>query len=146
MAQRALHVGLIPALNSFTMILSDLNKEIAAEVPDRNEKLLKELNAVRAPFFTRPSSFTFQYPSSLPFIFHFSTLSLPSSHTSSILSLSPQLYLLTGTCCLLDPQLVQDTSQFYITQSVWIDLQDDVCVWSRDVSGFPASVQQMGAN
>jgi hypothetical protein len=74
-AQRALHVGLIPALNSFTMILSDLNKEIAAEVPDRNEKLLKELNA---------------------------------------------LYLLTGTCCLLDPQLVQDTSQFYITQSVWI--------------------------
>ena len=53
-AQRALHVGLIPALNSFTTILSDLSKEIAAEVPDRNEKLLKELNAVRAPFFTQP--------------------------------------------------------------------------------------------
>ena len=28
--------------------------------------------------------------------------------------------MLTGTCCLLDPQLVQYTAQFYITQSVWI--------------------------
>ena len=30
------------------------------------------------------------------------------------------MYMLTGTCCLLDPKLAQDTAQFYITQSVWI--------------------------
>jgi hypothetical protein len=74
-AQRALHVGLVPALNSLTKILSDLGKQISAGLPDQNEKLLKELNA---------------------------------------------MYMLTGTCCLLDPQLVQDTAQFYITQSVWL--------------------------
>ena len=56
-AQRALHVGLIPALNSFTKILSDLGKEIAAEVPDRNERLLKELNGVREPSVPAFSSF-----------------------------------------------------------------------------------------
>ena len=44
--QRALHVGIIPAINTFTKILSDLGKQIAANVPDCNEKLLKELNAV----------------------------------------------------------------------------------------------------
>ena len=39
-------MGLMPALNSFTKILSDLGKEISADMPDRNEKILKELNAV----------------------------------------------------------------------------------------------------
>lgn len=44
--QRALHIGLIPASNTFTKILSDLGKQIGAEL-GHNEKLLKELNAVR---------------------------------------------------------------------------------------------------
>ena len=47
--QRALHVGVIPAVNTFTKILSDLNKQIGAQIGAElggNEKLLKELNAV----------------------------------------------------------------------------------------------------
>ena len=52
-------------------------------------------------------------PSSLPPSLHF--------------HLSPQMYMLTGTCCLLDPQLVQYTAQFYITQSVWIMRILDKC-------------------
>ena len=43
--QRALHVGVIPAFNVFTKVLSDLNKQISADLGDK-EKLLKELNAV----------------------------------------------------------------------------------------------------
>lgn len=46
--QRALHIGVIPAINTFTKILSDLGKELGAET-SRNEKLLKELNAVSSP-------------------------------------------------------------------------------------------------
>ena len=47
--QRALHIGVIPAVNTFTKILSDLNKQIGAQIGAElggNEKLLKELNAV----------------------------------------------------------------------------------------------------
>lgn len=44
--QRALHVGLIPAVNTFTNITSELHKQQQAKVSGRDEDLLKLLNAV----------------------------------------------------------------------------------------------------
>ena len=68
--------------------------------------------------------------------------SSPSPPPPSPLPLRPppspsyQMYMLTGTCCLLDPQLVQYTAQFYITQSVWIvhylEKCHQVCVYLSD--------------
>lgn len=43
--QRALHVGLLPAMNTFSTTLSDLNKQLEANIAGQ-EKLLKDLNAV----------------------------------------------------------------------------------------------------
>ena len=40
---------------------------------------------------------------------------------------SLQLYMLSGTCCLLDPQFVQYCCEFYVTQAVWITRQLDSC-------------------
>ena len=37
--------------------------------------------------------------------------------------------MLAGTCCLLDPLLVQYCSEFYITQAVWLTkLLEDHCI------------------
>lgn len=49
--QRALHVGLIPATNTFTQTSSDLGKQLAAKLSGgvANDKL-KELNAVCQSF------------------------------------------------------------------------------------------------
>lgn len=42
--QRALHVGLLPAVETFTTTASELGKQIQAKIGE--EKLLKDLNAV----------------------------------------------------------------------------------------------------
>ena len=42
--QRALHVGLIPAIDTFSKTISDLNKQIQAQLG--GEKILKDLHAV----------------------------------------------------------------------------------------------------
>ena len=44
--QRALHVGLIPAVNTFTNLSSELHKQQQAGVSGRNEDMLKLLSAV----------------------------------------------------------------------------------------------------
>ena len=44
--QRALHVGLIPAINTYTNVLSELHKQQQAKIPGRNEEMLKQLGAV----------------------------------------------------------------------------------------------------
>ena len=43
--QWALHVGLLPAMNTFSHTISDLNKQLEANIAGQ-EKLLKDLNAV----------------------------------------------------------------------------------------------------
>ena len=42
------------------------------------------------------------------------------AHHIILLPLSLQLYQLSWTCCLLDPQFVQYCCEFYVTQAVWI--------------------------
>lgn len=44
--QRALHVGLIPAVNTFTNLSSELHKQQQGGVAGRNEDMLKLLSAV----------------------------------------------------------------------------------------------------
>ena len=44
--QRALHVGLLPAVNTHTHVASELHKQTQAKIPGRNEEMLKQLSAV----------------------------------------------------------------------------------------------------
>jgi hypothetical protein len=44
--QRALHVGLIPAVNTFTNLSSELHKQQQGGVSGRNEDMIKLLSAV----------------------------------------------------------------------------------------------------
>ena len=55
--QRALHVGLLPAVETFSKTASDLGKQIQAKIG--TEKLLKDLNAVSESAHSRiiPNSF-----------------------------------------------------------------------------------------
>ena len=88
--QRALHVGLLPAVESFTTTASELGKQIQAKIGE--ERLLKDLNAVSVDshslvlgqFSLLLSSYllfpSFHPPSSL-------LLSPPSSLSSTLLPL-----------------------------------------------------------
>ena len=82
--QRALHVGLLPAVETFTTTASELGKQIQAKIGE--EKLLKDLNAVSEDSHGLVSGqnparpFSLLLPSYFPF--------LPFSHFSSVLHLS----------------------------------------------------------
>lgn len=131
--QRALHVGLLPAVETFTTTASELGKQIQAKIGE--EKLLKDLNAVSEDSHGLVSG---QNPGhsassclliSLSSLFHTSVfhLSLFKSLLHLTSSSSPQLYILAWTCCILDPQFVQYCSEFYITQAVWLLRQLESC-------------------
>ena len=118
--QRALHVGLLPAVESFTTTASELGKQIQAKIGE--ERLLKDLNAVSVdshslvlgqfslllssyllfPSFHPPSSLLLSPPSS------FSSILLPlilppPSHPPSSLLLSPPSSLSSSLLPLIHP-------------------------------------------
>ena len=90
--QRALHVGLLPAVESFTTTASELGKQIQAKIGE--ERLLKDLNAVSVDSHSLVlGQFSLLLSSYLLFpSFHlpppFSSLLPPPSHPSSSLSSS----------------------------------------------------------
>lgn len=100
--QRALHVGLIPAMNTFSQTVSDLGRQ-----------LQMEMGGTSSP---SPS------PSS----------GGADVGKQSILKNLYVLYQLAWACSLLDPELVQLCCDFYITQAVWITRLIESCQQGDD--------------
>ena len=92
---------------SLSVSLSDIGKELDRK--GGQDKLLSDLNGVSYCTYKLHVHVVCQYFIFILFLFSF------------------QLYLISGSCCLLDRQLVQYCSEFYITHAVWLTMLLESC-------------------